>query len=266
VNADYIRLANTFVQVPGGKNSNNYANVDLICEIAEKQKVDAVWPGWGHASENPELPRRLKDMGIAFMGPTAPVMHALGDKIASTILAQSSGVPCIPWNGDGITAEIQSDGSIPEAPFKAACLKNVDEALACAARIKYPVVLKASEGGGGKGIRKCTSDDELRMAWDLVAAEVVGSPVFMMQLATGARHLEVQLVGDEYGDVVALIGRDCSTQRRFQKIFEEGPPTIAPKDAFRKAEQAAQKLAMSVGSGRQRKFALPPTCTPGLTL
>eukprot|EP00445_Apocalathium_hangoei_P043602 CAMPEP_0203975960 /NCGR_PEP_ID=MMETSP0359-20131031/100874_1 /ASSEMBLY_ACC=CAM_ASM_000338 /TAXON_ID=268821 /ORGANISM="Scrippsiella Hangoei, Strain SHTV-5" /LENGTH=2073 /DNA_ID=CAMNT_0050914163 /DNA_START=62 /DNA_END=6283 /DNA_ORIENTATION=+ len=246
-NAEFIRLADAFVEVPGGKNTFNYANVNLIVQTAIQQRVDCVWPGWGHASENPKLPIALAEAGIAFLGPTAPVMHALGDKIASTILAQSSKVPCIPWNGDGIFAEIQSDGSIPLEPFKKACLQNYEEALACAKRIGYPVVLKASEGGGGKGIRKANNDQELKSGWEQVAAEVVGSPVFLMQLCTGARHLEVQLVGDEYGQVVSLIGRDCSTQRRFQKIFEEGPPTIAGKDDFRKAEQDAQRLAMSVG-------------------
>jgi len=246
-NAEFIRLANSYVEVPAGKNCNNYANVQLILDIAKQQKVDAVWPGWGHASENPELPRTLKTMGMTFLGPNEQVMHALGDKIASTILAQSAGVPCIPWNGDGITAEIQADGSLPQEPFKKACLQSYEEALACSKRIGYPVVLKASEGGGGKGIRKANTDEELKLGWEQVVAEVVGSPIFMMQLCTGARHLEVQLVGDEHGDVIALSGRDCSTQRRFQKIFEEGPPTIAPRDGFRKAEQAAQRLAMSVG-------------------
>jgi acetyl-CoA carboxylase/biotin carboxylase 1 len=182
-----------------------------------------------------------------FLGPTAPVMFALGDKIASTILAQTSKVPVIPWNGEGIEAEITADGSIPQEPFKKACLQSYEEAHESVKRIGYPVVLKASEGGGGKGIRKATNDEELKLGWEQVTAEVAGSPIFMMQLCVGARHLEVQLMGDEHGDVIALSGRDCSTQRRFQKIFEEGPPTIAPRDKFREAEKAAQRLAKSVG-------------------
>jgi acetyl-CoA carboxylase/biotin carboxylase 1 len=246
-NMEFIRLADSYVEVPAGKNSHNYANVSVICEVATSNNVDAVWPGWGHASENPALPRALAEVGITFLGPTAPVMHVLGDKIASTILAQSSKVPCIPWNGDGIFAEIDQNACISDEVFSRACLKSYDDAKACASRIGYPVVLKASEGGGGKGIRKCQNDEELATAWEQVRAEVEGSPIFMMQLCSGARHLEVQLVGDEHGHVVALNGRDCSTQRRFQKIFEEGPPTIAPKEAFRQAEKAAQRLAKSVG-------------------
>eukprot|EP00971_Amphidinium_carterae_P103690 2053052-Amphidinium_carterae.1 len=142
---------------------------------------------------------------------------------------------------------MQADGNIDEETFKRACLNNYEEAKVCANRIGYPVVLKASEGGGGKGIRKCNSDEELQAGWEQVTMEVVGSPVFMMQLCTKARHLEVQLMGDEHGNVVALNGRDCSTQRRFQKIFEEGPPVIAKRASFREAEKSAQRLAMSVG-------------------
>ena len=91
-NAEFIRLADSFVEVPGGKNSNNYANVDVIVKIAKEQGVDAVWPGWGHASENPILPNTLKDLGIQFIGPTGPVMSVLGDKIAANILAQTAKV------------------------------------------------------------------------------------------------------------------------------------------------------------------------------
>ena len=114
-------------------------------------------------------------------------------------------------------------------------------------RIGYPVMLKASEGGGGKGIRMSDNDEELKVTFEMVKAEVPGSPMFMMQLCTQARHLEVQIVGDEFGNAVALSGRDCSTQRRFQKIFEEGPPTIADPAIFREMEKAAQRLTQNIG-------------------
>ena len=123
-NAEFIRLADSYVEVPAGKNTFNYANVDLICEIARKKKVDAVWPGWGHASEVPALPRKLAEMGITFLGPTASVMYILGDKIASSILAQTSGVPCIPWSGDGLKAELLADGTISEEIFRKACVET----------------------------------------------------------------------------------------------------------------------------------------------
>lgn len=252
-NAEFIRLADTFVEVPSGSNKNNYANVDLIVSIAEAQKVDAVWPGWGHASENPRLPRTLKAKGIQFIGPSSSVMAALGDKISANILAQSAKVPSIPWSGDGITFEVNkgsdanSETVIPKNLFDKACVFSVDDAKAVAEKIGYPVMIKASEGGGGKGIRMSNNIDELKTNFIQVQNEVPGSPVFMMKLCTNARHIEVQIVGDEYGNAVALNGRDCSTQRRFQKIFEEGPPSIVPRDVFRQMEQAAQRLTQSIG-------------------
>ena len=109
-NAEFIRFADDYVEVPGGSNKNNYANVPLITEIAKREGVDAVWPGWGHASENPKLPTALKAIGVQFIGPTAPVMSVLGDKIAANILAQTAKVPSIPWSGDGLVAELTAGG------------------------------------------------------------------------------------------------------------------------------------------------------------
>jgi acetyl-CoA carboxylase/biotin carboxylase 1 len=248
-NAEFVRLADSFIDVPAGKNSNNYANVDLIVQIAIDQGVDAVWPGWGHASENPRLPATLMENGIKFIGPTENVMNALGDKINANILAQTAKVPSIPWSGDGITVspEQARTADIPREKLDQAMVSTADEAVSAAAKIGYPVMLKASEGGGGKGIRMSDTEAELRVNFEQVVAEVPGSPMFMMQLCTGARHLEVQVVGDEHGNAVALNGRDCSTQRRFQKIFEEAPPAICPRDTFKEMEAAAQRLVQSVG-------------------
>ena len=255
-NAEFIRLADSFVEVPGGKNLNNYANVDVITKIAQEQGVDAVWPGWGHASENPKLPDTLKAMGIKFIGPTAPVMSVLGDKIAANILAQTAKVPSIPWSGsyggenDGpLQAELTDEGTIPVETFEKATCRNVEEAVEAAKKIGYEngIMIKASEGGGGKGIRFVENEEELRNAYIQVQNEVIGSPIFLMQLCKNARHLEVQIVGDEHGNAVALNGRDCSTQRRFQKIFEEGPPVIAKPETFAEMEKAAQRLTQTIG-------------------
>ena len=194
-----------------------------------------------------KLPTALKERDIQFIGPTAPVMSVLGDKIAANILAQTAKVPSIPWSGDGLEASLTDEGTIPDEIFNKAMVTTVEESLEAANRIGYPVMLKASEGGGGKGIRMSANDDELRVNFEMVKAEVPGSPMFMMQLCTQARHLEVQIVGDEYGNAVALSGRDCSTQRRFQKIFEEGPPTIADPKIFREMEKAAQRLTQNIG-------------------
>lgn len=255
-NAEFVRLADSFVEVPGGKNSNNYANVEVITRIAKEQGVDAVWPGWGHASENPDLPRTLTEMGIKFIGPTAPVMSVLGDKICANILAQTAKVPSIPWSGsyggvdDGpLMAELTDEGTIPLDTFEMATCRNVEEAIEAAKKIGYEngIMIKASEGGGGKGIRFVENEADLANAYIQVQNEVIGSPIFLMQLCKNARHLEVQIVGDQHGNAVALNGRDCSTQRRFQKIFEEGPPIIAKPETFKKMEKAAQRLTQSIG-------------------
>jgi len=246
-NAEFIRFADDYVEVPGGSNKNNYANVALITEIAKREGVDGVWPGWGHASENPKLPTALKAIGVQFIGPTAPVMSVLGDKIAANILAQTAKVPSIPWSGDGLVADLTPEGTIPDEIFQKAMVTTVEECVDAANRIGYPVMLKASEGGGGKGIRMSKDEEQLRTNFEQVKAEVPGSPMFMMQLCSQARHLEVQIVGDEYGNAIALNGRDCSTQRRFQKIFEEGPPTIAKPEIFKEMEKAAQRLTKNIG-------------------
>jgi acetyl-CoA carboxylase/biotin carboxylase 1 len=255
-NAEFIRLADSFVEVAGGVNRNNYANVDLITKLAIENGVDAVWPGWGHASENPNLPENLEKNGIKFIGPTAPVMSVLGDKIAANILAQTAKVPSIPWSGsfggpdDGpLVAELTEEGTIPKDTFESGTTRNVDEAIEAARRIGYDngIMIKASEGGGGKGIRFVDNEEDLKNAYIQVENEVVGSPIFIMQLCKNARHLEVQIVGDQHGNAVALNGRDCSTQRRFQKIFEEAPPSIAKPDTFKEMEKAAQRLTQSIG-------------------
>lgn len=255
-NAEFVRLADAYVEVPGGVNRNNYANVEVIAKIAKDHGVDAVWPGWGHASENPDLPRTLNAMGIKFIGPPAPVMSVLGDKIAANILAQTAKVPSIPWSGsfggpdDGpLQANLNAEGTIPDDIFEKGTCRNVEEAVVAAARIGYEngIMIKASEGGGGKGIRFVENEEDLRNAFIQVSNEVVGSPIFIMQLCKNARHIEVQIVGDEHGNAVALNGRDCSTQRRFQKIFEEGPPAIVPRETFREMEKAAQRLTQNIG-------------------
>ena len=162
-------------------------------------------------------------------------MRALGDKIAASILAQTARVSSIPWSGDGITCDpkvVIETGAIPPELFRKAMVTTEEECIAAAERIGYPVMLKASEGGGGKGIRMSKDAAELRNNFVQVTNEVPGSPMFLMQLCSNARHLEVQIVGDKHGQAVALNGRDCSTQRRFQKIFEEAPAAIADPGVF----------------------------------
>mmetsp|Transcript_985 Transcript_985/g.1280 ORF Transcript_985/g.1280 Transcript_985/m.1280 type:complete len:2367 (-) Transcript_985:92-7192(-) len=248
-NAEYIRMGDVIVDVPGGSNNHNYANVTLIVELARLHGVHAVWAGWGHASENPVLPDELAKSHppIKFIGPQGPPMRALGDKIGSTIIAQSAGVPCIGWNGSTIRAEYDKvKGSLPDDVYEQATVSTASQAEKCAVDLGFPVMIKASEGGGGKGIRQVTAVENVADAYRQVCGEVPGSPIFIMKLSQNSRHLEVQLLADEYGNAIALNGRDCSVQRRHQKIIEEGPPVAAKPAVWEQMEKAAVALAQAV--------------------
>nr|XP_028563189.1 acetyl-CoA carboxylase 1 isoform X2 [Podarcis muralis] len=252
-NAEYIKMADHYVPVPGGPNNNNYANVELILDIAKRIPVQAVWAGWGHASENPKLPELLHKNGIAFMGPPSQAMWALGDKIASSIVAQTAGIPTLPWSGCGLKVDWQESDSqkrilnVPQELYEKGCVTDVDDGLRAAEEVGYPVMIKASEGGGGKGIRKVNNADDFPNLFRQVQAEVPGSPIFVMRLAKQSRHLEVQILADQYGNAISLFGRDCSVQRRHQKIIEEAPASIATLAVFEHMEQCAVKLAKMVG-------------------
>ncbi|KAI9836294.1 MAG: acetyl-coenzyme-A carboxylase [Sclerophora amabilis] len=249
-NADYIRMADQYVEVPGGTNNNNYANVELIVDVAERMGVHAVWAGWGHASENPALPESLAASKIVFIGPPGSAMRSLGDKISSTIVAQHAKVPCIPWSGTGVD-QVHLDKSgivtVDDDVYDKGCTHSADEGLQKARDIGFPVMVKASEGGGGKGIRKVDSEEHFTSLYKAAANEVPGSPIFIMKLAGNARHLEVQLLADQYGNNISLFGRDCSVQRRHQKIIEEAPVTIAKPTTFQAMEKAAVRLGKLVG-------------------
>ncbi|KAK6453877.1 acetyl-coenzyme-A carboxylase [Scheffersomyces xylosifermentans] len=252
-NAEYIRMADQFVEVPGGTNNNNYANVDLIVEIAERTNVHAVWAGWGHASENPLLPEKLaaSHKKIVFIGPPGSAMRSLGDKISSTIVAQHAKVPCIPWSGTGVDEVVVDPEtklvSVSDEVYQKGLCTSPEDGLKKAKEIGFPVMVKASEGGGGKGIRKVENEETFLTLYAQAANEIPGSPIFIMKLAGDARHLEVQLLADQYGTNISLFGRDCSVQRRHQKIIEEAPVTIANKDTFHEMENAAVRLGKLVG-------------------
>ncbi|CAL7951788.1 unnamed protein product [Xylocopa violacea] len=247
-NAEYIKMADQYVPVPGGTNNNNYANVELIVDIAVRTQVHAVWAGWGHASENPKLPELLHKNNMCFIGPSERAMWALGDKIASSIVAQTADVPTLPWSGSELKAQYSGKKiKISSELFKKGCVSTVEECLAAANKIGFPVMVKASEGGGGKGIRKVENAEELPTLFRQVQTEIPGSPIFIMKLAKCARHLEVQLLADNYGNAISLFGRDCSIQRRHQKIIEEAPAVIAKPEVFEEMEKAAVRLAKMVG-------------------
>ncbi|CCE63008.1 hypothetical protein TPHA_0D03740 [Tetrapisispora phaffii CBS 4417] len=252
-NSEYIRMADQYVEVPGGTNNHNYANVDLIVDIAERFNVDAVWAGWGHASENQHLPEKLAQSRrkIVFIGPPSSAIRNIGDKVSSLIVAQHAKVPCFPWSGSDIdSVKVDSKSglvSVEKDLYFKACCSSPEDGLIQAKKIGFPVMIKASEGGGGKGIRQVRKEEDFIRLYHQAVNEIPGSPMFIMKLAEDVRHLEVQLLADQYGTNITLFGRDCSVQRRHQKIIEEAPITIASQAKFEKMAEAAIRLGKLVG-------------------
>jgi pyruvate carboxylase len=189
-----------------------YLDIDGIVELARQHEIDAIHPGYGFLSENPHFARACRAAGIAFIGPSTEILEQLGDKVVARDIAQQAGVPILP----GGTA-----------------VKSNEEAHALAGQLGYPVIVKAAMGGGGRGMRVALSAEQLDDALDQArreAATAFGIPdVFLERYVARARHIEVQLLGDQHGNLVHLYERDCSVQRRHQKVVEVAPaPGLDP--------------------------------------
>lgn len=243
-NAEYISHCDKLVEVPAGANSLNFANVTLLAQLCEDHGCDALWPGWGHASEWPELPEALRELTPAplWVGPVPESMRLLGDKIDATLLAQTANVSVVPWSGDGLTLDMGDKETLKARSM----VTTPEQAVQECTRLGCPVMLKAAEGGGGRGIRRCNHIDEVAEKFRQVTTEVAG-PVFAMRCVDHARHLEVQIAADLHGDVVALRSRECSVQRRHQKIIEEGPVLCLSPELEREMENDAVKLCTKAG-------------------
>ncbi len=193
--------------------------------------ADAAWAGWGFVAEDPAFAELCERAGVTFIGPSAQAMRTLGDKIGSKLIAEEAGVPVAPWSGGGVA--------------------TLEEATAAARRIGYPLMLKATAGGGGRGIRKVTSDAELAGAYQRTrdeAERAFGSGVvFLEKLITGARHVEVQIIADGAGTAWAIGVRDCSVQRRNQKVIEESRSPVMTSEQARILKDSAERLALAVG-------------------
>jgi acetyl/propionyl-CoA carboxylase alpha subunit/acetyl-CoA carboxylase carboxyltransferase component len=192
--------------------------------------VDAAWVGWGFVAEDPAFAQLCEKIGVTFIGPSADAMRRLGDKIGAKLMAEEVGVPVAPW----------SRGPV----------RDVESAVRSAESIGYPLMLKASAGGGGRGIRMIRSADELADAFERTSAEAeraFGSGVvFLERLVTGARHVEVQVIADGQGTAWALGVRDCSIQRRNQKLLEESSSPVMPAKQAAQLKAAAERLALAV--------------------
>ena len=208
-----------------------YLNHQLLADVLTDARADAVWVGWGFVAEDAGFADLVESLGITFIGPSGEAMRKLGDKIGSKLIAEEVGVPVAPWSRGGVD--------------------TLDDALAAAERIGYPLMLKATAGGGGRGIRKVEGPDDLVDAYQRTrdeAERAFGSGVvFLEKLVTGARHVEVQVIADGQGTAWALGVRDCSVQRRNQKIIEESASPLLDREQTDELKAAAERLALAVG-------------------
>jgi acetyl-CoA carboxylase biotin carboxylase subunit len=227
----HVRLADEAYPIGAASPRESYLAIDKLVEVARRAKCDAVHPGYGFLSENADFADAVRDAGLVFVGPPGDVQRLLGEKTRARRLARDAGVPV-------------AEGT-PEP------LRDLDHARREAERIGYPVMLKAAGGGGGKGMRAVATAAELAAAWRLASGEAAGafgtSALFLEKLIEGARHVEMQILGDAQGSVVWLGERDCSIQRRHQKLIEESPAPSVGEALRERLGDAAVRIARAAG-------------------
>jgi len=211
--------------------AESYLRGDLILEIARRAGADAIHPGYGFLSENADFAEACADAGVTFVGPPASAMRVLGSKTRARQAADAAGMPRVPGSVTG--------------------LSSVAEAVRVAAGIGFPVMLKAAAGGGGKGMRAVFGPEELAAAYVAASSEAERSfgsgEVYLEKLIERPRHIEIQLMADEYGGCLYLGERECSVQRRHQKVIEEAPSAVVSAELRRRMGEAAVRLALSAG-------------------
>ncbi len=229
--APHVRMADEAVHIGPAAASESYLNMGKLIAAAKQTGAGAIHPGYGFLSENPDFADLCASEGMIFVGPPGRVMREMGEKTAARRKAQEVGVPVTPGYDAG--------------------LEDVEQAARLAEQIGYPILLKAAAGGGGKGIRFVHRPQDLPGALRLARSEALGafgdSSVYLEKAVTPARHIEVQIIGDQHGNVIHLGERECSIQRRHQKLIEESP-SVALDDALRaRFTGAAVTLARAVG-------------------
>jgi acetyl-CoA carboxylase, biotin carboxylase subunit len=229
--APHVFAADQAFRLGAPPSVDSYLRGQLIIELAKKAAADAIHPGYGFLSENPAFAESCEVAGIKFIGPPASAMRALGSKTLARQAADAVGLPRVPGSTTG--------------------LRDLREAQAVAEQIGYPVMLKASAGGGGKGMRAVFSANEMESAFDAASSEAeraFGSgEVYLEKLIERPRHIEIQILADEHGHCVHLGERDCSVQRRHQKVIEEAPSAVVDEDLRHRMGEAAVRLAKSAG-------------------
>ena len=226
----HVRFADEAVCIGPPPSRDSYLNIPNIISAAEVTNADAIHPGYGFLSENAKFSSICADYGIKFIGATADQINAMGDKASAKATMKKAGVPTIPGS-EGL-------------------LTDVKEGIAIANHIGYPVILKATAGGGGRGMRQVWQDSEFEAAWDSARAESSAAfgndGLYLEKYVVDPRHIEIQVVGDQYGKVCHLSERDCSIQRRHQKLVEESPSPFMTEKLRKKMGDAAIKGAKAV--------------------
>lgn len=227
----HTKLADEAICIGPASPKQSYLNIKNIIEAASITKADSIHPGFGFLSENSQFAKICEESNIKFIGPTSKVIDLLGNKSNSKEMMKKEGVPVIPG----------SDGSI----------KDLKQAILICEKIGYPVLLKASAGGGGKGIRQVNSFEELETNYNIVKQEAKNafndSEIYIEKFIQNPRHVEIQILADEHGNVVHLGERDCTIQRNHQKVIEETPSTIIDDKLRSKMGNAAIKAAKAAG-------------------
>ena len=226
----YVKEADYAFLIGPSPVHQSYLKVDDIIKLAIDENVDAIHPGYGFLSENADFARKAEAAGITFIGPKPETIEKMGDKIESRLTMIEADVPVVPGTEEG--------------------LSSIDAAKEAATKIGYPIMLKASAGGGGIGMIKCDDEAMLEKHFDSIktrAKSYFGSDVvFLEKFIDASRHIEVQIFGDKFGNVVHLFERNCSVQRRNQKVIEESPSPNFPEEAREKLFEAAIKAAKAV--------------------
>ena len=208
----HVRMADEAHPIGPAAAAESYLRVEKIVAVAKQSGCDAIHPGYGFLSENPALPEACEKAGVVFIGPPASAMRAMGSKTAARDKMSAAGVPIVPG---------------------ARC-ETSDEATAAAAKIGFPVMLKAASGGGGKGMRLVNDASEMASAWERARSEAKkffgDDTVYLEKAILRPRHVEIQVLGDQEGNLVHVFERDCSIQRRNQKVVEETPSPAASRE------------------------------------
>ncbi|MCU4176132.1 acetyl-CoA carboxylase biotin carboxylase subunit [Carboxylicivirga sp. N1Y90] len=227
--AMHVRYADEAYCVGPATSSESYLNIDKILEVALKSKADAIHPGYGFLSENAEFAEKVNKAGIKFIGPSIYAINTMGDKLTARQLMIDNGVPVVPGTKENIATDK---------------LKSV------AKKIGYPVMLKASAGGGGKGMRLVRDEKDLVSSYEMAKSEARSSfgndAVYIEKYIEGPHHIEFQIMADEHGNYVHLFERECSVQRRHQKVVEETPSPLMTPELREKMGQCAIDAAKSV--------------------